>query len=397
MGIIRPWVFILFAFLPCHWCAGDSANDNVPTLRVTHTWGDLLATQPVAFEGVPANGILTQNNAPGNTPPFRVWIGIDRNHAAPNGAVLIYCLAEGITFGEPDCEEVGPFKVNVQQPGQTTAAEAMQSLQAKRLPDATAKYVLYARPVPVQGPGDYIIELQEPKTPASKSPPQVFARIKVRVSGDGVLPWSPWDENSDDAEPASKPGAASMSVSNPEGGVALPKAPQDGIAFQELPARDQALPVLILDRPDPSVHLKMVDSTLIVTLPEPMSNDYPSDRFLTRWWVNDKPFAPDPNVVQAMERAELGQAGDATEIDFPIDFHPERLGAKKGDKIGVQLLVCPYGWEYSGAQMAQAQQQLPAPLTQFTSTKFSYPTARINFTCPGIKPLKVQAQATPKE
>ena len=40
----------------------------------------------------------------------------------------------------------------------------------------------------------------------------------------------------------------------------------------------------------------------------------------------------------------------ATQITFQVEFHPEYLGAKKGDQIGVQLLLCPRGSEYSGPE-----------------------------------------------
>ena len=78
---------------------------------------------------------------------------------------------------------------------------------------------------------------------------------------------------------------------------------------------------------------------------------WPEDRFLVRWWVNGKPFVP--------RRARPARREGDTEFVFdsrPVEdfgqkrlrldmrFPPEALGAKKGDRIGVQFLHCGNGW-----------------------------------------------------
>ena len=74
-----------------------------------------------------------------------------------------------------------------------------------------------------------------------------------------------------------------------------------------------------------------------------LTDEYPERNFLTRWWVNDMPAEPKPGVADRVVFQRNGPVSSVTEMHFIMEFHPESLNAKKGDKIGVQLLFCPRG------------------------------------------------------
>ncbi len=113
------------------------------------------------------------------------------------------------------------------------------------------------------------------------------------------------------------------------------------------------MPEIIPAEPDPGIKLQVSGALLIVTLDHVIQPKCFDEKFLSRWWINGQPFvpklAPPPFSDFYFMRHNGGSPrASATEVGFQVEFHPEILGAKKGDAISVQLLLCPEGSGYSG-------------------------------------------------
>ena len=64
-----------------------------------------------------------------------------------------------------------------------------------------------------------------------------------------------------------------------------------------------------------------------------------------RWWVNDTPFVP-KQTDELWVFDGYGLVSEDTELRLEFEFHPERLGAKPGDKIGLQLMHAEAEWAW---------------------------------------------------
>jgi hypothetical protein len=106
------------------------------------------------------------------------------------------------------------------------------------------------------------------------------------------------------------------------------------------------------------MHLGVKGNRLILTFDRDIAIDPdPEDYYLVRWWINGRPFIPDPLPPDGMQAsAGSGAAVIGRRLDFVLKFHPELLHAKKGDTIAVQMLRCARGWSYTGpVEMAELQ------------------------------------------
>ncbi len=81
---------------------------------------------------------------------------------------------------------------------------------------------------------------------------------------------------------------------------------------------------------------------------------------LARWWVNGKPVPPIPSQNNVNYIAS-GGSNPAKSFSFPLTL-PGHLGAKASDKVTLQVLYCPLGFEYLRAERFRSSErpgQLP--------------------------------------
>jgi hypothetical protein len=175
-------------------------------------------------------------------------------------------------------------------------------------------------------------------------------------------------------------------VANPGGGTAVPKPDEEPRFLDDLPWLDTSLPQLIPVKPDPQTRLELRGNTFVLTAAN-LDWDEPEEHCLTRWWVNGKPWTP-PDDYQLEARAEAGGgaqlAGSPTAYDFALQFDPKPLGAKKGDKIGVQVLYCRNRYALTGE--LEALEQLAATLPEAAKpppVAYSTMSNRVAFTYSG--------------
>jgi hypothetical protein len=93
--------------------------------------------------------------------------------------------------------------------------------------------------------------------------------------------------------------------------------------------------------------------TLTLHTPIAFADDAFQELFMARWWVNDRPVAAkqmDHEAATLTSRAQF-----VKEALLRLHFDAAGLGAKTGDKIGVQLLFCPDGTKAVSGKEKSAQ------------------------------------------
>jgi hypothetical protein len=355
-------------------CRGAQGTAVAP-IPVVHSWSDLLATKALKVQDdnfvEPGDTLKELPNVVGNLPVqgwnenlpnlslsltgtagkpalfHHVWIGIDRDRTTSKSGVVLYCASQGVAFERETPADLGPFRVVVRPSRSRTLA---QFSEKPLVPSnfAPSTYVLASYSIPLDAAGDYVIELVEQQLAGAKMPPRVFARTTVHVAGAPAQAWLPWDEPPTPAPvtPASGNEIVDTSVSNPAACYAIPKASSDACFYPAQIVPYMSLPQLIPNPDNVGAHLTIDGDTLRLEARD-LCWPQPKERCLTRWWVNDKPFLParDSSDYDRVFQGGNGHAPDdvPTAICFHLSFLPDRLGAKKGDKISVQLLYCPRG------------------------------------------------------
>lgn len=370
--------------------AADEAKPKA--LCVVRTWGDLLAQTPVSLP------VSESGSSP--APSWR--LGIDSTDGKLYGGVVLYCLQQGgdapANLGD---RSLGAFLVQIQSSAtQTYAAEKTVTITSNEPATvASGGALLYMKIIPLTQPGDYTITVKMPAGKTGDAANQVLAATTINVSGEEKTIWTPWPLNTakgavgllakDDA-----PGCTSIGVANPDTGLAEPRPPLlQPIAVGKLPNAKLPLPQLFPTIPDDGLKLTAARSLLIATMDEGIEPQYPDEKFLTRWWINGKPFVPKSAPMPVSNQYFMRHNGAlaleefAKEVCFQVEFHPEILGAKKGDVIGVQLLLCPAGWSYSGPvpemqqiALAEEPKQAPADAEHIQIARLSN---RVNFVYSG--------------
>jgi hypothetical protein len=110
------------------------------------------------------------------------------------------------------------------------------------------------------------------------------------------------------------------------------------------------LPSLIPRAASPGLKLKIGNApdeknVLLMTIEsdKDMVVSHPESHYLARWWVDGKASQPRQAAHQVEQTGQI-KFGKKTTIS--LEFAPKHLGARSGDKIGLQLLHAPDGWSF---------------------------------------------------
>lgn len=335
MKCCLPALILMLCFSRCH-----SEEPDVKTLAVVKTWKELLA-QPVIDLG---DGI-------------KVRLGIENQKCPKWSGMLLYCLAEG--YAPPSKEDadnvVGPVRVEIQY-GDVKIAESVGSYAtAKSDFDDVLKgsKVLYCKLVSVDRVGKVKVTLRKSKHG------DPLARFELEGSDDSFHPWIPMQLHRDDnLVPAAtdEKDVTVGSVSNRHDGIALPN--WDGrqpILFESKNiklAEADALPNAIPTTESPAMTIAVRGKTIRITSTFAFLVRRPDWHFLSRWWVNGKPYVP--KQLEEFPSDQDGLVDKGKTLDLHVLFDPKKIGAKKGDKIGLQLLYCRDEWKWVGNEQVTA-------------------------------------------
>lgn len=362
-GPHRSAFSLLLMLLPL----AGAADQSVPEIQVTHTWGDLLRTKPIIVGSMPMVSYRTHQVSSQKPDPVRIWVGIDRDHVASYGSVLFYCAAKCADFTPRliPYDNLGPLSIRAILPGAPGNASlpaifnpASVGYYESHFPTDNSSYLLFMRSAQLEGPAVYPIQLLQPVMMAPNAERILLAQAKIVVAGQPSNPWTPWGERytddksgqvdnaPDEAVTTDSSGWRMNIVCNPPGGIAIPAVPKKAALFAAIPDLSTPLPQLLPDPDKPEIHISLDGNYLSVKLNQKQVFwSYLQDVFLTRWWVNDKPWIPDPVYRERCMRVENTVGSRLDNVQLHIAFHPDRLHVKKGDKVGLQLLYTPGSWQ----------------------------------------------------
>ena len=130
-------------------------------------------------------------------------------------------------------------------------------------------------------------------------------------------------------------------------GIVLPNVDNLGPAAFLEPgkARKGKLPTLLPSDEEPKLTIKMEGKEVVIRAASEFTTSRPDYHFLARWWVNDKPFVP-KQIDKFWLFNGYGLVSEDKELRVEVDFRPGRLGAKPGDKIGLQLMHAEEEWTW---------------------------------------------------
>lgn len=344
--------FVPAALLALYLFPAAAAEPEPAKIPVVKTFGELLAA-PTVKEGEfawPKAAGGKDASAP------KIHVGISGLSSDLHDGIILYLLIE-----EPapfhlienfPSDFLGPFPVTVEGPQEAPQVKLAESRQlAENLAEMPeGGHRLFMKTIPMTSPGTCKIGLTGIKG-------ETFAAAKVEVSRESAQLWTPWAEPLQKArEEAAEGGEDPISVedvSNPKSGAAFPKAENSsGQIVAKNTDPKTSLPALWPEAPHPKARCYLETNLLTVQLDQPYEIMFPLRHFLTRWWVNGKAARLSPKVeeLEAL-RAWCGHVPNEDQFQFAIEFAADRLGAKDGDVIGVQLLFCPGGWEYGKEEM----------------------------------------------
>lgn len=315
-------------------------------IPVVGTWGELLSVEPF-WTDLPSVGEKGTNGFPAPN-PVRVRLGIDRVLASPGDGVVLYCLVDSpreqsVSIGGPG--SLGPLEVLVGRPDKDAPKIVDELMNVAG--GTVGRRLLFMKVIPLPEAGTYRIRVAGWDDMGRGRREQ--ARVSVKATGERAQPWYPWAPVADTAAHGMENGVQVAVVSNPKGGPALPTI--QGDVAQAVPdpiGPKMSLPLLVSKTPSDHILLRPEEGGLLADLDDKYDLYHARYLFLTRWWINGLPlvmpgeFVPEPESI-----ADGRLVQNAQRIRFKVELDAKRLGVAEGDAVALQVLLCPFGWDYS--------------------------------------------------
>ena len=320
--------------------AQTAPQSSAAEIPVVSTYADLLKLPPIKVDG----GIT-------------IRLGIEARECPQWGGLLLYCLPEGFELplswedGENRC---GPVQVFIQKEGDNAQVRARSKSESSRQENADYKHCkfLFVKPFMGLSTGTWHISVSS----LSGVP---LGHLSAAVTGKEFHPWMPWNwdwERAKMQQSTEVKNTPMTFVTQCSSGIALPY--WDGmqpIVFDDKSLYGQLklkhletdkLPALVPQEPDTGLKLSIVKETTDGPILEVISDSdifisRPDHHFLTRWWVNGESFIPQQKSVL---REGYGKVNTGREQHLRLLFDAAKIGAKTGDRIGLQLLYCRNEW-----------------------------------------------------
>jgi hypothetical protein len=280
-----------------------------PGIAVVKTWQELHA-QPAIDLG---DGV-------------KVHLGIAADKCPQWGAVFLYCLTDGYVPANDNSgyQSLGPVVANFRHEKDLPYAGGGPH-QGEKNEIAAAGHCLFVQMLAPVRTGTYRVDITNQER-------KLIAKTALECTSDAVHPWMPWFFLSRDTMGRAE-------------GIALPAwrntRPVATVeAGKELPV---ALPTVVPTKPAWWFKVSVDGDDVLIHSALEFTASRPDYHFLTRWWVNDKPFVP-KQIKHLFGIAGYGRLYQDTQKRIPLKLMPQHLGAKPGDKIGLQLLYCPNQW-----------------------------------------------------
>jgi hypothetical protein len=256
----------------------------------------------------------------------KIRLGLEADKVPQWSGALLYCLAEGHAPPSSGSGKTpfGPVHADFTFAREKKVAEEMRWASNGERPKGT---YLYVRSLPIDRIGTYHVTVTDRQG-------KVLATAPVEGTRDFFHPWMPWLKGFDHPEA-------------PWEGIALPRVDSYGPAAFLEPGqvRKGRLPTFLPSEDRPTLTIKKEGKGVVIRAESDFTDSRPDQHFLARWWVNGKPFVP-KQTDQFWDIAGYGRVSEGKELRVVFEFRPERLGARPGDKIGLQLMHSEGGWSW---------------------------------------------------
>jgi hypothetical protein len=359
---------------------GRPSKKALPVIPVVKTWEELLKQPSLDLGG----GV-------------KVRLGIEATRCPRWSGVLLYACTEGYDDMQErvvNRDRLGPLWVSVHCDGRSLDAKRRFPFNLRAGGAADKQPRLFVRPVLIDRPGAYRVTARDKQGKA-------VASVTVTGVDDPAEPFHAWSplllvEDAEHERVGTEyqfrrvsPAKATylgtgIGLPNLDGSIGFHRGGWgDTIVLEDRPRRAEPeapfgcgpLPKLIPEQADPGLQLA-IDSRkrllLRVTPKGPITTFRPDQHFLTRWWVNGKPFFPTQEDPIRELAGGTSMHHDADVLIW-LKLFPHRLGAKSGDRVGLQLLYCPSGW---------VPVRNPQTVEKGGATGFPQLTNRVTFTVP---------------
>ncbi len=327
------------------WVVPLALRDAPPVhgIKVVKTWGELKRQAPIEL----GNGVI-------------IRLGLEADRVGPHGGALLYVLVD--RFNPPQRwsgkERVGPVLVDVRHgPMQWLADLIHVAIQRDARFNANAR-LLYVKELAMTDR----LPLHVTVRTLNEKQLAVGTIKPIRSDTHGWLTMTQQRRQVAKDKDIDHP-IAYLSTRN--GRAAAPHWPSIQPIDFEGPDRrgfrkhaDNApLPVMLPDKP--SAGWKLATGRdhkglrwLTITSDEPFFGSLAPMHLLARWWINGVPVKTRPtDLADALQ--EMAQVELARHLAIQLDFDAKSIGAKKGDRVGVQLMYVPHGWRLVGPDRMQ--------------------------------------------
>ena len=312
--------------------------------NITGTWGALRNRPPIDLPG-------------GGT----ARVGLEANSAPVASGIMIYCLVDG---EDQDAQRtvtgksVGPLSLKVHRPDPQEARELMaMEAVASQYEDGER---LFVQSIPIATAGEYRVELSLQGEEVFES--EIVAEFTLTGTGETYHSWLPFRSSADqplqEAEPQQphiEGAPLKQALAFSGGEPAIPTF--DGLtplAYSRTgtpSALDDTspLPGLIPAEIDPRLVLQATEGGFSLDFESPIFLEDAGENLLARWWVNGVPHAPN-TATEAMEQEIIlhehsGPIIESRRLEVSLDLDLRSIGARPGDRIGLQILQVDQGWQ----------------------------------------------------
>ncbi len=295
--------------------SGSRAQNSPVRIAVVKTWEELLAVKPLDL----GDGV-------------RVRLGLEADKVARWSGALIYCLAEGHlpSNSSKGNSPLGPVQAKVKFANEIQAeAEHAAKIFDRGNVDQPKGTYLYVSSFAIDRVGTYFISISKEKGVS-------LATATVAGTDDFFHPWTPFL-------------IRSAAPEIPGEGIGLPT--EDGlspvVALKVGEKKHGHLPTFLPSDEKPGLSIRKVDKEIDISSRTEFTTSRPDYHFLARWWVNGKPYVP-KQTEHFWCFAGYGRVTEGRDLRREWTFYPERIGARPGDKVGLQLMHCEGRWDWCG-------------------------------------------------
>lgn len=298
--------------------AAPAKPENLPQPKVVRTWGELKSQPAIKL---PDGSVIR--------------LGVETDKVPRDGGFLVYGLVEGRNWKPGGIHPLGPVRVMTRSRRLREIGKIAHHLQRipKRWQDA--KQFLFVAHLMV-GTDRNILEFRNNKD-------KLIARRLLTIPKEKVHPWFSFEKNAVEGNK----GQRGQVRYAPTQQMVLPRWDGDwpftvDVEVGKKKADDWKLPRFEFLKPDPRLKLTATGTTLKVHATQELMLNRLPDRWIARWWINGKPLR-DQDVQTREAREEIQELIETgRELVMPLDLSPLKL--KSGDRVSVQLLLCPDGW-----------------------------------------------------